>query len=98
MVQSGNFPYHPDMDVQVECKLSGNGEQEPEAFTLGSVRYVVEDLLDRWPGRSDSYYKVRVADGRVFILRHRSAPDAWEIAALVGSREVSVPEPARTRH
>lgn len=85
------------MQVQVECHPGHQGEQEPLAFTLGARRFEVEDLLDRWFGRTDRHYKVRVDDGRVFILRHDARSGEWEIAALVGSR-VSEATPSPVRH
>lgn len=85
------------MQIRVECNTGHGGEREPCAFTLGGCRYEVLDLLDRWFGLSDRHFKVKVADGRVFILRHDALSGEWEIAALVGSRLVASP-PSLVRH
>ena len=43
------------------------------------------EVLDRWLEPQHRYFKVQADDGRRFILRHDTATDEWELAALVGS-------------
>jgi len=72
------------MKIRVECYAGYRGEQEPRAFALGERRLEVRELLDRWLDPAHRYFKVRVDDGDVFILRHDERTDEWELAALVG--------------
>lgn len=72
------------MQIHVECHAGYRAEQEPTAFRLGERRFVVEEILDRWLDPSHRHFKVRVDDGRQFVLRHDTATDDWELAALVG--------------
>ena len=73
------------MNIRVECHAGYRGEEEPRAFTLGETRFAVLEIADRWVEPAHRYFKVRVEDGRRFILRHDVASGAWELAALVGS-------------
>jgi hypothetical protein len=72
------------MNIRVECYAGHRGEAEPRSFILGETRFAVLEILDRWLEPGHRYFKVRVADGRRFILRHDSRSGEWELAALVG--------------
>jgi hypothetical protein len=54
----------------------------PARFTLGDRDYVVEELLDRWYGLDDIYYKLRAGDGNIYILRHKSGSDTWSLESF----------------
>ena len=73
------------MKISVECYAGYRGDQEPRAFRLGEHRFEVVELLDRWLDPAHRYFKVRVPDGRLFILRHDAASGDWELAGLVGT-------------
>lgn len=77
--------YYEGMKIQVECYAGYRGEQEPRAFTFGERRFEVQELMDRWQAPTHRYFKVRVDDGRVFILRHDEVSREWELAGLVGT-------------
>jgi hypothetical protein len=72
------------MKIQVECHAGYRGDEEPRAFTLGATRFAVIEILDRWLAPEHRYFKVRIEDGRDFVLRHDVASGDWELAALVG--------------
>ena len=73
------------MGIRVECDAGDPGEEEPIALYLGERRLEVTEVVDRWLAPGHRYFKVRVGDGRQFVLRHDAAKHAWELAALVGS-------------
>jgi hypothetical protein len=68
--------------VQVQCYWGGNDLDYPDRFTLGDHNYDVEELLDRWYGQSDTYFKLRAGDGNIYILRHMSASDTWSLESF----------------
>lgn len=70
--------------ISVECYAGHRGEEEPHAFTLGERRFAVVEILDRWIGPDHRYFKVKVDDGRSFVLRHDEARQEWDLAAMVG--------------
>ena len=74
------------MNIRVECHAGYRGQEEPRAFTLGERRFAVLEILDRWLDPEHRYFKVRVDDGRMFVLRHDTSSAQWELAALVGDR------------
>src|SRR3989304_871874 len=72
------------MRIRVECYAGYRGEEEPRAFWLGERR--VEGIGPQARGLPPQhrYFKVRVDDGRRFILRHDEPSGNWELAGLVG--------------
>ena len=71
----GNTRHHKMvMKILVECYAGYRGEQEPRAF-------------DRWLSPEHRYFKVRVDDGRMLVLRHDSATSEWEVAGMVGATQ-----------
>ena len=89
--------YYVLMRIAVECYAGYRGEQEPRAFTLGERRFEVRELVDRWLHPAHRYFKVRVDDGRQFILRHDGGSGEWELAGLVGPGR-TVSSDGITRH
>jgi hypothetical protein len=73
------------MSITVETRPGHHGEPEPHAFTLGERRFEDLEILDRWPHPAHRYFKVRVDDGRSFVLRHDERSGSWDLAALVGT-------------
>lgn len=72
------------LSIRAECHAGYRGEEEPRAFVLGERRFEVLEIVDRWLAPEHRYFKVRVDDGRTFVLRHDERSDHWELAALVG--------------
>jgi len=67
------------MKIKVECYAGYRGEEEPRAFTLGEKRFAVMEILDRWAGPDQRYFKVQADDGRVLVLRHDTTSGEWEL-------------------
>jgi hypothetical protein len=67
------------MKICVLCR----GRDDPYAFHLGQRRHVVVAVLGRWNEALQEYFKVRIHDGRLFLLCHDTATGAWELAAVL---------------
>jgi len=80
------------MKVQVECYAGYKADERPVRFWLDERLYQVEEVVDRWYGPEDAFFKVRADDGNLYILRHeRSAPE-WRLEAF---RQADIRVPAR---
>jgi hypothetical protein len=76
------------LSLQVECSLGWRDEPVPERFTLRGHGLDVCEVLDRWLAADNRYFKVRAADGAVYILRHAVAEGRWEMTLFdSGMRE-----------
>lgn len=66
--------------VRVTCYAGYRGEETPRRFYLRDRWIAVEEVLDRWLAPDHRYFKVADAGGTVYILRHDTAADTWEVA------------------
>lgn len=80
-------------EVAVECYAGYKGEETPRAFIWQYRRSEILEVLDRWyEGGMDpirvahNYFKVKTADGDIFLLRYTPRFQAW-----TACRQVSAP-------
>jgi hypothetical protein len=66
-------------DIRVDCHAGHRGEETPRRFYLGDRPVDVEDVLDRWLSPDHRYFKVLGGDGDVYIIRHDTLVDRWEL-------------------
>jgi hypothetical protein len=72
------------MKICVLSRSGRGGSPDPHVFHLGSRRHPVVAVLDQWTEGEFRYFKVRVEDGRRFVLRLDPTTGAWELAAAYG--------------
>jgi hypothetical protein len=58
------------MNLEVECYPGYTSDERPVRFRLYGHDYFVEELLDRWYGPDDTFFKVRA--------RKPIPPQTWE--------------------
>ena len=66
-------------ELVVECYAGHRGDEEPRLFRLGQRAVEVEEILDRWLDPAYRYFKARAGDDAVYILRHDTIADRWEL-------------------
>lgn len=69
----------PPKTLQVECYSGYRADESPQRFILGGREIAVEEIIDRWIDPAHRYFKLRGDDGGIYILRHDSATDCWEL-------------------
>lgn len=67
------------MKLQVECYAGHRGEETPRLMIMGDRAVEVAEVLDRWLAPAQRYFRVRGVDDAIYILRHDSAADYWEL-------------------
>lgn len=72
------------MNVRVECHSGHKADERPVRFWLGGNPYEVEEVLDRWYGPADAFFKVRAHDGNLYILRQEQSTleGGWTLEAF----------------
>ena len=65
--------------IRVTARAGYKAEEFPQAFLIGSRRFGIEEILDRWYGTDHAYFKVRAEDQDLYILRYDQAEDVWEL-------------------
>ncbi|NWF84883.1 MAG: hypothetical protein HXY18_13760 [Bryobacteraceae bacterium] len=61
------------MKVEVECYSGYKLDERPLRFSLKGRVFEVLEVLDRWYGPRDIYFKVRATGGGAYILRRNEA-------------------------
>jgi hypothetical protein len=72
------------MKICVLSRTGRGGNYDPQVFHLGQRRLPVVAVLEQWSEAQYRFFKVRVNDGRFFVLRHDPATGEWELAAAYG--------------
>lgn len=72
------------MQVRVESYSGYKADERPLCFYLRDRKYQVDEILDRWYGPDETYFRVRAEDGNIYILRHaRAEPDeTWTLESF----------------
>jgi hypothetical protein len=74
------------MVLRVQCYAGRKADERPVKFQMGEREFVVEELLDQWYGPSEVFFKVRADDGNLYILRHSSSLDEWQLESFLRLR------------
>ena len=74
--------------VRVECYSGYRADEAPRRFFLGERQINISEIIDRWLDPEHRYFKLRGDDGGIYILRHDTTSDSWEIILFdSGSRD-----------
>jgi hypothetical protein len=65
--------------LRVECYAGYCADTEPRRLHLGPREVAVTEILDRWRDPSYRYFKLRGDDGGIYLLRHDTINDSWEM-------------------
>ncbi len=77
------------MKVRVECYSGYKADERPVRFWLDERLYLVEEVVDRWYGPEDTFFKIRADDGNLYILRQERSTSggAWRLESFRGTGE-----------
>ena len=67
------------MIVKVACYAGHRGEETPRRLTFDGRTVELVEVLDCWLGSDHRYFKMASDDGGIYILRHDTARDLWEL-------------------
>ena len=71
------------MTVEVESYSGYKPDERPVRFRLGGGEWLeVVEVADRWYGPDAIYFRVRAADGNLYVLRHIEDGDQWTLEAF----------------
>ncbi|MDJ0722658.1 MAG: hypothetical protein QNJ04_13570 [Desulfobacterales bacterium] len=69
------------MQIDVVCYAGYRGEETPRRFRLGDRYRDVTEVLDRWLAPDHRYFKLKTDDSGVWILRHDTIREFWELVS-----------------
>jgi hypothetical protein len=65
--------------IRVECYAGYRGDEEPRRVWFGERPVEIAEIVDRWLAPEHRYFKVRGRDAGIYILRHDTRTDQWEL-------------------
>ena len=65
--------------LHVECYAGHRADTEPRYLRIGQRRVAVTEVIDRWLDPTHRYFKLRGDDGGIYLVRHDTATDHWEM-------------------
>ena len=75
-----------DLSIRVVCHAGYRGDESPQRLYIGKREVVATEVLDRWLAPDHRYFKVRGDDGGVYIVRHDTVRDRWELTLFDSGR------------
>ena len=81
------------MTLKVECHAGYRGEETPRRFYLHDRCVAIKELLDCWLGPGHRYFKVVADDDCIYILRHDTGRDHWELTMFATRSFLDYGEP-----
>ncbi len=73
------------MLVKVRCYSGHLADEQPTEIQLGHRRVNVQEVLDRWVGADHRYIKMRGDDRGIYIVRHDTKQDIWELTLFANT-------------
>jgi hypothetical protein len=70
------------MRVKVDAYSGHTANERPVRFTLGERTLEVVDVLDRWYGERERYFRVCANDGNTYVLKYTDREDRWELVSF----------------
>ncbi len=68
--------------VEVECYAGYRADERPVRVRLGGETLAVAEVEDRWYSPGETFFRVRLANGDRYVLRHVEAQDTWNLEAF----------------
>lgn len=65
--------------IHVECYAGQRADEEPRRFNIGKREILIDEVIDRWLDPGHRYFKVRGHDGGIYLLRHDTDDNSWEL-------------------
>ena len=69
--------------IEVVAYSGYKANERPLYFVLEQQKLSVAEVLDRWYGVENDYFKVLADDGKVYLIRWHRPLDLWFIVKIV---------------
>lgn len=68
--------------IHVECYSGYKAGERPVRIIFDEETLEITDIEDRWYSPGATYFRVVVASGERYVLRHDDAQDVWTLSAF----------------
>jgi hypothetical protein len=70
--------------IHVSCYSGYKADERPINFTVRGRKLMIEEILDRWYGVNDSYFKILADDKKVYLIKYDQDKDLWTLEKILG--------------
>ena len=71
-----------DLPLRVECYSGHKADERPVRVYFHGQPVEVTSVEDRWYSPGFTFFRVLLANGECYVLRHQEAQDQWTIEAF----------------
>ena len=80
--------------IKVECCSKLQTKERPVAFQVCDRRYRIKEIVDRWYGVGEVFFKVEADDNNIYLLKYEEGQGCWDLVffqnpVLIGSLTVN---------
>ena len=80
--------------IKVEFCSKLQTKERPVAFQVYDRRYRIKEIVDRWYGVGEVFFKVEADDNNIYLLKYKEGQGCWDLVfyqnpALIGALTVN---------
>ena len=80
--------------IKVEFCSKLQTKERPIAFQVCDRRYRIKEIVDRWYGVGEVFFKVEADDNNIYLLKYEEGQGCWDLVffqnpVLIGSLTVN---------
>ena len=80
--------------IKVEFCSKLHTKERPVAFQVCDRRYRIKEVVDRWYGVGEVFFKVEADDNNIYLLKYEEGQGCWDLVffqnpVLIGSLTVN---------
>jgi len=80
--------------IKVEFCSKLQTKERPVAFQVCDRRYRIKEIVDRWYGVGEVFFKVEADDNNIYLLKYEEGQGCWDLVffqnpVLIGSLTVN---------
>ena len=80
--------------IKVEFCSKLQTKERPVAFRVCDRRYRIKEIVDRWYGVGEVFFKVEADDNNIYLLKYEEGQGCWDLVffqnpVLIGSLTVN---------
>lgn len=76
----------PERPIRVECYSGFKADERPLRIELRDGFHDVTEVEDKWYSPGGAFFRIRLANGDRYVLRHIEGQDVWTIEAFRSDR------------
>ena len=74
--------------IKVEFCSEIKAKERPVAFQVCDRRYRIKEVVDRWYGAGEVFFKVEADDNNIYLLKYEEGQGCWDLVFYQNPRKV----------